>query len=116
MGNVKQKKGESLKLYLNHFTTEQARVRWAPDEGVLVHLTNGVLPRIPLWDELQQKECRSIRKFYKKASKLLKLENLKEALHKAQEATTSKKKDQGDKVEQKSGNDRCKVEEKRIIP
>ena len=55
--------------YLNRFTIEQARVRWALDAGVLAHLTSGVLPKTLLWDELQQKECRSISEFYKKASK-----------------------------------------------
>ena len=69
-------------------------------------------PRDSVWDELQQKECRSVSRFYKKVSKFLKLENSKEMLHKAQEATTCKKKDQGDKVEQKNGNDNGKAEEK----
>ena len=53
LGNMKQKKGESLKSYLNCFTTEQARVKWVPDTGVLAHLTNRVLLEIPFWDELQ---------------------------------------------------------------
>ena len=83
LGNVKQKKGESLKSFLNRFTMELSKVRWAPNAGVLAHLTNGVLPKTPLWDELQQKECKSISEFYKKANKLLKLENSKEDLHKA---------------------------------
>ena len=85
-----------MKSYLNHFTIEQARVKWALDTGVLAHLTNEVQSR---WDKLQQKECRSTNEFYKKASKFLKLENSKEALHKAQKASLSKKKDQGEKVE-----------------
>ena len=59
------------------------RVRWAPDAGVLAHLTNRVLPETPFWDELQQKECRSMSEFCKKTKKFLKLENLKKALHKA---------------------------------
>ena len=41
--------------------------------------------------------------FYKKASKFLKLENSKEALHKAQEVATSKKNDQAEKVELEKG-------------
>ena len=77
--NVKQNEGENLKSFLNHFITELSRVRWAPDAGVLAHLTNGVLPKTPFWDELQQKECKSVNEFYKKASKFLKLENSKEA-------------------------------------
>ena len=51
-------------------------------------------------------------KFYKKASKFLKLENSKETLHKAQEVTTSKKNDQGENVQQKKGNEKRKTEEK----
>ena len=77
------------------------------------HLTNRVLLETLFWNELQQKECRSVSEFYKKTSKLLKLKNSKEALHKAQEATMSKKKGQGDKVEQKNRNDKHKAEEKR---
>ena len=80
---MKQKKRESLRSYLNRFTIEQARVRWAPDVGVLAHLTNGVLPETPLWDALQQVEYGSTSEFYEKASKFLKLENSKEVLHKA---------------------------------
>ena len=76
---------------MNYFTIKQAMVRWAPDASFLVHLTNGVLPETPFWDELQQKECRSVSEFYKKVSKFLKLKNSKEALYKALEATTSKK-------------------------
>ena len=37
LGNVKQKKGESLKSFLNHFITKLSRVRWAPDVRVLAH-------------------------------------------------------------------------------
>ena len=77
-----------------------------------LHLTNRVLLETPFWDELQQKECRSVNEFYKKASMFLKLENSKEALHRAQEATTSKKNDQGEKLEQKKGSEKCKAEEK----
>ena len=66
------------------------------DVGVLAPLTNGLLSETPFWDEFQQKECRSVSEFYKKASKFLKLENSKEALHKAQGVSTSKKNDQGE--------------------
>ena len=52
MGNVKQRKGEGLKFYLNCFTVESSNVRWAPDVGILAHLTNGVLPETLFWDKL----------------------------------------------------------------
>ena len=68
-GNVKQKKGETLKSYINHFNDMSDFVTWSPDAGILAHLTNGVLPKTPFRDELQQKECQSIDKFYRKARK-----------------------------------------------
>ena len=58
-----------------------------------------MLLETPFWDKHQQKECTSVSEFYKKASKFLKLENSKEALYEAQEATTSKKNDEGENAE-----------------
>ena len=95
LGNVKQKKGESLKSYLNRFTEKSTYIAWSPDAGVLSHLTNGELPETLFWDELQQKECMSVNEFYIKANKFLKLKNSKEAQHKAEEMIISKKNDQG---------------------
>ena len=69
--------------------------------------------RNSIWDELQQKECKSVNEFNKKANKFLKLENSKEALQKAWEASTSKKGDQGEKGEKKKENEKKKAEEKR---
>ena len=68
----------------------------SPDVRVLAHLTNGVLLETPFWDEVQQKECRSVSELYRKASKFLKLEDSKEALHKAKGVATGKKNDQGE--------------------
>ena len=76
------------------------------DARFLAHLTNGVLPETPFWDELQQKECKSVNEFYKKASKFLKLENSKEALNKVQRASSSKKSDQGDKAEKRRAKEK----------
>ena len=50
--------------------------------------------------------------FYKKASKLLKLENSKEVLHEAQEASTSKKNDQRKRAENKKGSEKRRNREK----
>ena len=86
-GNVKQKKGESLKSYINHVNEVLNFLTWSPDTGVLAHLTNGVFPETPFWDELQQKECSSVSEFYKKANKFLKLEDSKEALRKVEGAS-----------------------------
>ena len=51
--NVKQKKGETLKSYINCFNDMSNFVTWSPDAGILAHLTNRVLPETPFWDELQ---------------------------------------------------------------
>ena len=52
LDNVKQKKRESLKSFLNRFTIVLSRMRCAPDAGVLVHLTNKVFPETPFLKEL----------------------------------------------------------------
>ena len=83
------------------------------DVGVLAHITNGVLLETLFWDELQQKECKSVSEFYKKANKYLKLENSKEALHKAKESSTSKKVSQEKKVEEKKRGEKRKTGKRR---
>ena len=50
--NVKKKKGETLKSYINHFNEMSNFVTWSSDAGILVHLTNGMLPETLFWDEL----------------------------------------------------------------
>ena len=52
LGNMKQRENESLKSYLEQFNAELARVTYAPDEGVLVHMTSDVLLESKLWKEL----------------------------------------------------------------
>ena len=53
LGNVKQSKSEGLRSYLNRLIANSAYVRWAPNTGILAHLTNeGVLLETPFWDEL----------------------------------------------------------------
>ena len=53
MGNVKQKKGKSLKSYINHFNEMSNFVIWSPDAGILAHLMNGVLPKTPFSQYLE---------------------------------------------------------------
>ena len=72
-----------------------------------------MLPETPFWDELKQKECKSVNEFYRKANKFLKLENSKEALHKAQGTSTSKKNDLGEMPENYKCKEKRKGEEKR---
>ena len=90
LGNLKQKQGETLKSYINYFNDMSNFVTWSPDARILAHLTNGVLLEISFWDELQQKECRKVDEFYRKACKYLKLEDTKEALCKIKGTTTGK--------------------------
>ena len=73
----------------------------------MAHFTNGVLLETLYWDELQQKECQSIDKFYRKACKYLKLEDSKEALHKIG-MTTDKKNDLRVGVKGQKGQDKRK--------
>ena len=113
LGNVKQKKGETLKSYINRFNEMSNFMMWSPDAGVLAHLTNGVLPKTLFQDELQQKECRSVREFYRKASKFLKLKDSKEALHKADGAAVGKKNDLGEASDNKSKDKQGQAKRKR---
>ena len=106
LGNVKQKKGETLKSYINHFNETSSFVMWSPDDGILAHLTNGVLPKTLFWDEIPQKKYRSVSEFYRKASKFLKLEDSKKALHKAEGAVASQKNDLGEVLDNKSKDKR----------
>ena len=100
------KKSEALRSYLNRFTAESTYVRWALNVGVLAYLTNGVHLETPFWDELQQKKCRSISEFYRKENKFLKLKKSKEALHKVQRTSTSKKNDPGEMHESNKGKEK----------
>ena len=65
--NVKQKKGETLKSYINCFNDMSNFETQSPDARILAHLTNGVLLETLFWDELQQKECQNVDEFYRKA-------------------------------------------------
>ena len=82
------------------------------DVGALAHLINRVLPEIPFWDKLQQKECRSVSEFYRKTNKFLKLENSKEALHKAQGMSTNKKNDPGEALDGNKSKEKRNGQEK----
>ena len=64
-----------MKSYISHFNDMSNFMTWSPDAWIVAHLLNGVLPKTPLWDELQQKECWRVDEFYRKANKYLKLED-----------------------------------------
>ena len=71
-----------------------------------------MLPETPFWDDLQQKECRSVDEFCRKARKYLKLEDSKEALCKTEGMTTNKKNDPKAKVEGQKRQNKRKGEDK----
>ena len=50
-GNVRQKKGKTLKSYINYFNAMSNFVTLSLDAVVLAHLTNGVHPETSFWDE-----------------------------------------------------------------
>ena len=73
-----------------------------------------MLPKTPFWDKLQQKECRTISEFYKKANKFLKLEESKEALRKAEGVAANKKNDLGEVPDNNKSKDKRRGEDKRV--
>ena len=73
---------------------------------------DGVLPKTLFWDELQQKECRSVDEFYRKICQYLKLEDSKEAMCKIEGTTTSKKNDRWARVNGQKGQDKRRGENK----
>ena len=103
---MKQKKGETLKSYINSFNDMSNFMTWSLDVGILAHLTNGVLLETLFWDELQQKEFQSMYELYRKAHKYLKLEDSNEAMCKTKGMTTNKKNDLGAGVEARKGRTR----------
>ena len=109
---MKQKKGETLKSYINRFNNMSNFITWSPNVGILVHLMNGVLLKTPFWDELQQKECRNVDGFYRKARKYMKLEDSKEALCKMEGMTTSKNNDPRPGINSQKGQDKRRGEDK----
>ena len=113
LGNVKQKKGETLKPYINRFNEMSNFMIWSLDAGILAYPTNGVLSKTPFWDKLQQKECQSIDEFCKKTHKYLKVEDSREALRKIEGMTTDKKNDLGVGVKGQKGQDKRRGEDKR---
>ena len=105
LGNVKKKKGVTLKFYIDRFNDMSKFVTWSPDVGILAHLMNEVLIDTPFWDELLQKECQSVDEFYRKARKYLKLKDSKKALSKIERTTTGKKNDPGTAVDGQKGQE-----------
>ena len=112
LGNFKQRKGECLKSFLNRFTTELSKVRWAPDAGVLAHLTNGVFLELNYRTSSSQNSAKMWASFTKRQANSWNWRIIRRLLHKAQEASTSKKNDQWEKVKKKKGSEKRKAYEK----
>ena len=49
-----------LKSYLVRFNAELAHGTYTSNKGVLTHITSDVLPESKLWEELQEKECKTL--------------------------------------------------------
>ena len=104
MTNIKQREGETLKSYLKHFNDEAAKVHSVPEDGVLFAAMGGVCPKTKLWNDLQERDCRTLEEFYARAEKYLRVENTEEALGK----TDSPIKNPKDKKEKKRKNEESK--------
>ena len=72
----------------------------------------GCFPKPHSGMSLQQKECRSVSEFYRKASKFLKLEDSKEALRNAEGVAASKKNDLGEVPDNNKSKDKRRGEDK----
>ena len=104
MTNIKLHEGETLKSYLKRFSDEAARVHSAPEGGVLFAAMGGVCPNTKLWNDLQERDCRTLEEFYAIFEKYLCIENTNEALGK----TNSPIKNPKDKKEKKRKNEESK--------
>ena len=104
MTNIKQREGETLKSYLKHFSDEAARVYSVSEGGVLFAAMGRVCSKTKLWNNLQERDCRTLEEFYARAEKYLCLKNTEEALGK----TDSPTKNPEDKKEKKRKNEESK--------
>ena len=64
----------------------------------------GVRPKTKIWNDLQERDCRTFEEFYARAEKYLRIENAEEALGK----TDSPIKNPKDKKEKKRKNEESK--------
>ena len=110
--NIKQREGETLKSYLRHFSDEAARVHSAPEEGVLFAAMGGVRPKTKLWNDLQERDCRTLEEFYARAEKHLRVENAEEALGKPDSPINNSK----DRKEKKAKNEKSKPQDQKQLP
>ena len=107
MTNIKQGEGETLKSYLKRFSDEAARVHSAPEGEILFAAMGGVLLKTKLWNDLQERDCRTLEDFYARAEKYLCVENAKKALGKTDSPIKNRKdkKKKKRKTEESKPND-----------
>ncbi|PON66054.1 hypothetical protein PanWU01x14_112810 [Parasponia andersonii] len=73
---------ETLRSYLNRFTSELAKVNNPPEGGVLNLMMARVRPETKLCEELLERECRTLEEFYRRVGRHIRVESLCENLHK----------------------------------
>ena len=94
-------------MYLKRFNDEASRVYSEHEGRVVFAVMSGVRPKTKLWNDLQERDYRTLEEFYAKAEKYLRVENAKEALGKADYPTKNSKdkKDKKRKHEEPKPND-----------
>ena len=95
MANIKQRKDETLKNYLDRFSLAAAQARGIDDGSHLMAIRAGILLRSLLWKELQKKPVHSLAEFNRRALQVVGLEEAERALDNPDTAaaSTSKKND-----------------------
>ena len=118
MTNIKKREGETFKSYLKWFNDKAARVHSVPEGGVLFYAMGGVRPKTKLWNDLQERDCRTLEEFYAKAEKYLCVENVEEALGKDDSPTKNSKdkKENKSKPEESKPNDQKWQRPKDCVP
>ncbi|PON33958.1 hypothetical protein PanWU01x14_348430 [Parasponia andersonii] len=79
---IRQGPEETLRSYLNRFTSELAKINNPPEGGVLTLMMARVRPETKLWEELLERECRTLEDFYQRVGRHLRLESSSENLQK----------------------------------
>ncbi|PON78805.1 hypothetical protein PanWU01x14_017040, partial [Parasponia andersonii] len=66
---------ETLQSYLNYFTSELVKVTNAPERGVLTLMMAKVQPETKLWEELLEREYKTLKDFYQRVCWHLSMES-----------------------------------------
>ncbi|PON70440.1 hypothetical protein PanWU01x14_081090, partial [Parasponia andersonii] len=82
---IRQGLEETLRSYLNRFTSELAKVNNLPEGRVLTLMMVEVRPKTKLWEELLEREYKTLEDFYQRVGRHLRVEFCQENLHKTTE-------------------------------